>query len=121
MPGYTQYCFADVENFNPSYVFSRIDFLKECFPHVEFFKLEENSPSLNWVLKLVLSKRFDSERSQLLRSYYTSNFEFGYELIFFDYRIPLNFEKLGYLKEMILEQEGVLLNPLAKAEETTTA
>lgn len=103
MPGFTQYCFADVDNFESEYVFSRIEFLKECFPHIDFFKLEDNKPSLSWVTKMMLSKRFESPYESTLRSFYKGSFQFGYDYMFFDYRIPLNEEKISYLREMILE------------------
>ena len=102
-------------------MFSRIEFLKDTFPGIKFFEMEENTPSYNHISEVLMSRIFESARSKSLRSFFKGSYTFGYEYIFLNYRIPLNNENLKSLRRVILDGEGVLMASEKELEITETA
>lgn len=101
LPGFSKVCFMDTDNVEKNYVKSRIDLFKEAFEHVEFEKIEGNSPTLKQIQNLISTEFFLGPESKVWRRVSKKCYDFGFEYIFVPYRLPILREKLKMLREIM--------------------
>lgn len=118
--GYTQYCFVDTDGYDSNLVWSRINTLKEAYPHVTFLEMD-GEPDQYKMTEVLMSRRCESPQARLLRQLNKSDYSFGYKYMFFNYRIPIREDRIKYLKTIISDFEGALLLPEEIQEQVETA
>lgn len=120
-PGFNYFCFLDTENVDKGLVHSKVSMFKEAFPYVTFRTIEANEITYSKFIDVVKSKVYLSDTSKLLRSINRYDYEFGYSLLYLNYRIPVRRDLLDNLKQLIHEHEGALLVPEKKEGEQERA